>query len=175
MSCTSQNFRLFHVSNLSVRNFRIFLLMYTGPHCQGIDRLTPRRSRAVPGRPGAALAPTFHRDSRKPSVGFTGFSLFSLRLLRKYFTTQFQSVMESWRAKTQHTVRNGVLARQNTAHCAEFAAPRAELWHIQSGGSREREWCSDFILKFYLYLENIYIRHCSYAAVRCWRPQVLAP
>ena len=30
MSCTSQNFRLFHVSNLSVRNFRIFLLMYTG-------------------------------------------------------------------------------------------------------------------------------------------------
>ena len=26
----SQNFRLFHVSNLSVRNFRFFLLMYTG-------------------------------------------------------------------------------------------------------------------------------------------------
>ena len=30
MTCMSQNFRLFHVSNLSVRNFRIFLLMYTG-------------------------------------------------------------------------------------------------------------------------------------------------
>ena len=30
MSCTSQNFRLFHVSNLFVRNFRIVLLMYTG-------------------------------------------------------------------------------------------------------------------------------------------------
>ena len=30
MSCMSQNFHLFHVSNLSVRNFRIFLLMYTG-------------------------------------------------------------------------------------------------------------------------------------------------
>ena len=30
MSYTSQNFRLFHVSNLSVRNFRIFLLMYPG-------------------------------------------------------------------------------------------------------------------------------------------------
>ena len=30
MSCMSQNFRLFHVSNLSVRNFRIVLLMYTG-------------------------------------------------------------------------------------------------------------------------------------------------
>ena len=26
----SQNFRLFHISNLSVRNFRIFLLIYTG-------------------------------------------------------------------------------------------------------------------------------------------------
>ena len=30
MSCVSQNFRLFHVSNLAVRNFRIFLLMYPG-------------------------------------------------------------------------------------------------------------------------------------------------
>ena len=30
MSCMSQNFCLFHLSNLSVRNFRIFLLMYTG-------------------------------------------------------------------------------------------------------------------------------------------------
>ena len=42
MICMSQNFRLFHVSNLSVRNFRIFLLMYPGlvlvltppSHCQ---------------------------------------------------------------------------------------------------------------------------------------------
>ena len=33
MSCMSQNFRLFHVSNLSVRNFRIFLLIYTGSLC----------------------------------------------------------------------------------------------------------------------------------------------
>ena len=30
MSFMSQNFRLFHLSNLSVRNFRIFLLMYPG-------------------------------------------------------------------------------------------------------------------------------------------------
>ena len=29
-SCMSQNFRLFHASNLSVRNFRFFLLMYPG-------------------------------------------------------------------------------------------------------------------------------------------------
>ena len=29
MSCMRQNFRLFHVSNLSVRNFRIVLLIYT--------------------------------------------------------------------------------------------------------------------------------------------------
>ena len=30
MSCMSQNFRLFHVLNISVRNFRIFLFMYPG-------------------------------------------------------------------------------------------------------------------------------------------------
>ena len=30
MSCMSQNFRLFLVSNLSVQNFRIFQLMYPG-------------------------------------------------------------------------------------------------------------------------------------------------
>ena len=30
MTCMSQNFRLFHVSNLSVVNFRIFALMYPG-------------------------------------------------------------------------------------------------------------------------------------------------
>ena len=33
MNCMSQNFRLFHVSNFSVRIFRIFLLMYTGSRC----------------------------------------------------------------------------------------------------------------------------------------------
>ena len=42
MSCMSQNFRLFHVSNLSVRNFRFFLLMYTGSvtvlfDCMGVE------------------------------------------------------------------------------------------------------------------------------------------
>ena len=30
MSCMSQNFRLFHASNLSVQNFQVFLLMYPG-------------------------------------------------------------------------------------------------------------------------------------------------
>ena len=35
MSRMSQNIRLFHVSNLSVRNFRIFLLMYTGSWTHG--------------------------------------------------------------------------------------------------------------------------------------------
>ena len=30
MSCMSQNFRLLHVSNLSIRNFRFFLLTYPG-------------------------------------------------------------------------------------------------------------------------------------------------
>ena len=38
MSCISQNFRLFHVPNLSVRNFRIFLLMYTGSLFQYLRR-----------------------------------------------------------------------------------------------------------------------------------------
>ena len=47
-SCMSQNFRLFHVSNLSVRNFRICLLMYTGSVvgrgiCSVADRLESRR------------------------------------------------------------------------------------------------------------------------------------
>ena len=44
MSGMSQNFRLLHVSNLSVRNFRISLLMYTGS-------LTARSSAAA-GRRG---------------------------------------------------------------------------------------------------------------------------
>ena len=54
MSCMSQNFRLFHVSNLSVRNFRIFLLMYTG----SVSRLSAAKwpvngwlASTRPGRP----------------------------------------------------------------------------------------------------------------------------
>ena len=39
-SCMSQKFSLFHVSNLSVRNFLFFLLMYTGS-------VTPQRSGAA--------------------------------------------------------------------------------------------------------------------------------
>ena len=35
MSCMSQNFRLLRVANLSVRNFRIFLLMYPGSVSSG--------------------------------------------------------------------------------------------------------------------------------------------
>ena len=38
MSCMSQNFRLFHVPNLSVRNFRFFLLMYAGSWSAGEER-----------------------------------------------------------------------------------------------------------------------------------------
>ena len=47
MSCMSQNFRLFHVSNLSVRNFRIFLLMYTGSPT-GVERDGRGRSAGHP-------------------------------------------------------------------------------------------------------------------------------
>ena len=44
VSCMSQNFRLFHVSNLSVRNFRIFLLMYPGsPTGQTVTSATAGR------------------------------------------------------------------------------------------------------------------------------------
>ena len=39
MSCMSQHFRLFHVSNLSVRNFRIFLLMYTASVMAVVDSI----------------------------------------------------------------------------------------------------------------------------------------
>ena len=56
MSCMRQNFRLFHVSNLSVRNFRIFLLMYTGSSRAGRVTLQEggRRAERRDGRPAAA-------------------------------------------------------------------------------------------------------------------------
>ena len=38
MSCMSQNFRLFHVSNLSVRNFRIFAAHVYGVSDGGVTR-----------------------------------------------------------------------------------------------------------------------------------------
>ena len=46
MSCMSQNFRLFHVSNLSVRNFRMFPLMYTGSVAARVTVRPPRHSAA---------------------------------------------------------------------------------------------------------------------------------
>ena len=51
MSCMSQNFRLFHVSNLPVRNFRFVLLMY--PESM-FARLLGRHT--VPGSGEHALA-----------------------------------------------------------------------------------------------------------------------
>ena len=57
-SFMSQNFRLFHVSNLSVRNFRIFLLMYTWsltllPSVVRLSRRRHREGRLI-GAAGAA-------------------------------------------------------------------------------------------------------------------------
>ena len=74
MSCMRQNFRLFHVSNLSVRNFRIFLLMYTGRRQPRGGRFSPHRS-AVGRRPSAVLTVSVSMSSaavcptelRKPS------------------------------------------------------------------------------------------------------------
>ena len=60
MSYMSQNFRLFHVSNLSVRNFRIFLLMYTG------SLVTGRPAAAALAWPDAPLSPTLERMSQRP-------------------------------------------------------------------------------------------------------------
>ena len=55
MSCMGQNCRLFHVSNLSVRNFRIFLLMYTGSVSAVVCWLAPGTSDAyLRGRIGFA-------------------------------------------------------------------------------------------------------------------------
>ena len=47
MSCMSQNFRLFHVSNLS--NFRIFPLMYPGSVSAAVAPSTARRMTSSPG------------------------------------------------------------------------------------------------------------------------------
>ena len=52
MSCMSQNFRLFHVSNLSVRNFRIFLLMYTGSPSHNQSRPAPAATPGLASAPG---------------------------------------------------------------------------------------------------------------------------
>ena len=61
MSCMSQNFRLFHVSNLSVPNIRIVLLMYPGSQC--LARRTPRaqpRMEPEPSSPSRSQTPLFY-------------------------------------------------------------------------------------------------------------------
>ena len=54
MSYMSQNFRLFHVSNLPFLNFRIFLLMYPGP---ALHRRVTAASAHPPARVSLALSP----------------------------------------------------------------------------------------------------------------------
>ena len=66
LSCTSQNFRLFHVSNLSVRNCRIFLLMYYRVSDKELGSARPA---------GAAWATTGHPafvQTRQHSAGASG-------------------------------------------------------------------------------------------------------
>ena len=72
MSYTSQNFRLFHVSNWSVLNFRPFLLMYaespTRRHLAAVARIRP-----VAIDPGpSAQHPAAAASSRRPSRGSRG-------------------------------------------------------------------------------------------------------
>ena len=67
MSCMSQNFRLFHLSNLSVRNFRIFLLMYTGsmtPQTAGSCREPTAGRTDCSSAPIATAARRRHSDGR---------------------------------------------------------------------------------------------------------------
>ena len=59
----SQNFRLFHVSNLSVRNFRIFLLMYTG------SITAPVADVRIISADCLALSPVCRSHRRAPSAG----------------------------------------------------------------------------------------------------------
>ena len=61
MSYTSQNFRLFHGSNLSVLNFRIFLLMYPGSP-SGCHR--PKNQSTAP----SVLTPWFELNSPSNKV-----------------------------------------------------------------------------------------------------------
>ena len=61
MTNTSQNFRLFHVSNLSVLNFLIFLLMYPGSY--GACRPRSADSMAAARGAEAGVAPVCHADS----------------------------------------------------------------------------------------------------------------
>ena len=71
MSCMSQNFRLFHVSNLSVRNFRMFLLMYTGSQtarppsavCANGQRYGRSRKPRMTAVPGMAAPRRQHRPT----------------------------------------------------------------------------------------------------------------
>ena len=67
----SQNFRLFHVSNLSVRNFRIFLLMYTGSAARSrapLAEQTHRRRRETITRPGNHRQPDIQIDGPRAAT-----------------------------------------------------------------------------------------------------------
>ena len=54
----SQNFHLFHASNLSVRNIRIFLLMYPGPFSSGVLSLLFTTNGAVSSHPNPSVLQT---------------------------------------------------------------------------------------------------------------------
>ena len=69
MSCMSQNFRLLHLSNLSVRNFRIFLLMYPGP-LTGEQR--GHQSHRAATQPSSRLKPGPRRTRQKNSADGRG-------------------------------------------------------------------------------------------------------
>ena len=100
-SCVGQHFRLFHVSNLSVRNFRVFLLMYPGSPSQAAQsvltrrRGTERRARrsASSTRCTAAAAPhTPHDLPRSPTGHRLSPICFTIQIGRNIYTLVFRIV-----------------------------------------------------------------------------------
>ena len=86
MSCLSQNFRLLLVSNLSVRNLQIFLLMYPGSELSGV--VTVRCAAVCVRRHGACSS----GDRRRSKKDDSGHRLSSLDTIIGQVTVQTQGV-----------------------------------------------------------------------------------
>ena len=102
MSCMSQNFRLFHVSNLSVRNFRIFLLMYTGSERSPLSPVGRRGPCVAAVTAGHRKTRPLHRsESQRSSRSFmTARGMTGRRAARTAAIGTFSGVLrtslESW-------------------------------------------------------------------------------
>ena len=104
MSCMSQNFRLFHVSNLSLRNFRIFLLMYPGSVYRSADAGAGQHS--TPRRPSAELKVTEVEQRRRPGGESIGPPHRPAVVTTRSGPTVSQSVSQSLKVRTTHSATN---------------------------------------------------------------------